>query len=70
MLITKSRINSIEKYMAPFKKEEGVYVTTEINTKGLEQKLKEIGFPSIDFTGVKLVPRSVAQGCSRNYGSC
>ena len=59
MLITKSRINSIEKYISPFKNEEGLYVATEINTVVLEQKLKEIGFPSIDFTGVKLVPRGI-----------
>lgn len=59
MLITKSRINSIDKYIAPFKKEEGLYVAIEINTKGAELKLKAIGFPSIDFTGVKLIPRGI-----------
>lgn len=32
MLINKSRINSIDKYIAPFKKKEGLYVAIEINT--------------------------------------
>ena len=59
MLITKTRINSIEKYIRPFKKEDGLYVATEISSKRLEQKLKTIGFPSIDFAGVKLIPRGI-----------
>lgn len=59
MLITKSRINSIEKYIRPFKKEDGLYVATEISTMRLEQKLSTIGFPSIDFAGVKLIPRGI-----------
>ena len=59
MLITKSRINSIEKYIRPFKNEEGLYVATEIDTKVLEQRLETIGFPSTDFTGVKLIPRGI-----------
>ena len=31
-------------------------MATEINSKGLTQRLKVIGFPSIDFTGIKLIP--------------
>lgn len=56
MLITKSRINAIEKYIEPFKNEEGVYVATVIDTERKEQVLKRIGFPAIDFTGIKLIP--------------
>lgn len=59
MLITKSKINSIEKYIRPFKNEDGLYVATEINSKWLEQRIKIIGFPSIDFAGVKLIPRGI-----------
>ena len=59
MLITKARINSIEKYIRPFKNEDGLYVATEIDTKVLEQRLETIGFPSTDFTGVKLIPRGI-----------
>ena len=59
MLITKSRVNSIEKYLIPFKNEEGLYVATEINTVVQEQRLKGIGFPSVDFTGVKIIPRGI-----------
>lgn len=59
MLITKKRINNIDVYIAPFEKEEGLYVATAINTKVLDHNLKTIGFPSIDFTGVKLIPRGI-----------
>ena len=59
MLISKSKVNAIDKYIAPFSKEDGLYVATAINSKSLEQKLKEIGFPSVDFFGVKLIPRGI-----------
>lgn len=59
MLITKKRINSIDRYIAPFKGEDSLYVATEINSDALEQNLKTIGFPSVDFTGVKLIPRGI-----------
>lgn len=59
MLITKSRINAIETYIEPFRGEEGVYVATSIDSKRKEHILKEIGFPSIDFTGIKLIPGAV-----------
>lgn len=59
MLITKTRIHSIDKYIAPFKKEDGLYVATEISSGNLEHKLKMIGFPEVDFTGVKLIPKSI-----------
>lgn len=59
MLITKSKIISIEKYIVPFRKEDVLYVATEINTNGLEQRLNAIGFPSIEFTGIKLIPRAI-----------
>lgn len=59
MLIIKKRINIIDGYIAPFKNEDGLYVATEINTTVLEQSLKAIGFPSIVFTGVKLIPRGI-----------
>lgn len=45
MLITKTRIHSIDQYIAPFKKEDGLYVATEISSGNLEHKLKMIGFP-------------------------
>jgi len=59
MLITKSRINTIDKYIDPFEKEEGLYVAAEISSGILEQKLKMIGFPEVDFTGVKLIPKAI-----------
>jgi len=59
MLISKSRVNSIDKYIAPFKNEDGLYVATEINTEVQEQRLKGIGFPSVDLTGVKIIPRGI-----------
>ena len=54
MLITKTRIKEINKYIVPFKNEEGLYVATEINSRFLEGRLKMIGFPTVDFTGVKI----------------
>lgn len=56
MLIIKSRVNAIEKYIAPFKIEEWLYVATVIDSWRKEQTLKRIGFPEIDFTGIKIVP--------------
>ena len=59
MLITKKRVNKIDKYIAPFQEEEGLYVATEINSNDLKQELKIVGFPAIDFTGLKLIPKAV-----------
>lgn len=59
MLITKKRINSIDKYIAPFKHEEGLYVATEISSDEFAKRIKEVGFPEVDFSGLKLVPKAV-----------
>lgn len=40
MLIIKTRVNDISRYIAPFKKEEGLYIATEINSTSLEHKLE------------------------------
>ena len=52
MLIVKKRINSIDKYIAPFQHEEDLYVATEINSEEFAQRLKDVGFPEVDFTGL------------------
>ena len=59
MLITKTRIKEIDKYIVPFKNGEGLYIATEINSRILEGRLKMIGFPTVDFTGVKILPRAI-----------
>ncbi|MDT3387170.1 MAG: hypothetical protein LIR46_05325 [Bacteroidota bacterium] len=59
MLISKKRINSIDKYIAPFKNEDALYVATRISTGELEDCLKAIGFPEVDFTGLKIVPKAI-----------
>lgn len=59
MLITKKRINEIDKYIAPFKKEECLYVATEISSGELEKQLKIIGFPTVEYAGIKLIPKAI-----------
>ena len=59
MLITKKRINEIDKYIAPFKKEECLYVATEISSGELEKQLKVVGFPMVEYTGIKLIPKAI-----------
>lgn len=59
MLITKNKISNIDKYIAPYKNEEVLYVATEINTDGQLNKLKIIGFPTVDVTGIKVLPRAI-----------
>lgn len=59
MLIIKSRIKGIDKYIAPFKNEDGLYVATVISSVALENKLKSIGFPEVDYKGIKLIPKSI-----------
>ncbi|MBO7415513.1 MAG: hypothetical protein J6U22_02950 [Bacteroidaceae bacterium] len=66
MLIIKKRINAIDKYIAPFKDEEGLYVATEINSDEFVQRLKDIGFPEVDFTGIKLIPKAIGPVSSFN----
>lgn len=59
MLIIKSRINGIDKYIAHFKNEDGLYVATEISSVALENILKSIGFPEVDYKGIKLIPKAI-----------
>lgn len=59
MLITKTRIKEVDNYIAPFKNEKGIYIATEINSVSLESKLMMMGFPAVDFTGIKILPRAI-----------
>ena len=59
MLITKKRIIRIDKYIAPFKEEECLYVATEISSGEFEKKLKVVGFPMVEYTGIKLIPKAI-----------
>ncbi len=59
MLIKKSRINDVNKYIAPFADEKGFYVATEINSESLKSQCTKIGFPETLFAGVKVLPRAI-----------
>ena len=70
MLITKKRINEIDKYIAPFKKEECLYVATEISSGELEKQLKVVGFPMVEYTGIKLMPKAIGPVTQFNAEGC